>query len=146
MTTDELAAESRSHGPSRRAFIRHFLEMVAAMVVGMAVLGIAVRLVLVLFGSASLLDGTEAGILVMATNMAIGMSVWMRYRGHGWASIAEMAVAMVASFVILIIPFRAGVLPEGAVMMVGHVVMLPVMALVMLRRRQEYVTADRHCQ
>ena len=36
----------------------------------------------------------EAFALVMALNMTIGMTVWMRYRRHSWAMCGEMAGAM----------------------------------------------------
>lgn len=140
MVSEDLAAKSNLQDTSWRHLLRHFAEMVAAMVAGMVILGMAVRLIFALFGHSDVLDRTEAQVVVMAVNMAIGMSVWMRYRRHGWVSIMEMDAAMIASFVVLLIPFWMGVLPEGAVMMVGHVLMLPVMALVMLRRRHEYAS------
>ncbi len=42
--------------------------------------------------------------LVMATNMTVGMTVWMRYRAHGWPAVGEMAAAMYAPFLLLLIP------------------------------------------
>ncbi|HEX6967288.1 MAG TPA: hypothetical protein VF174_00445 [Micromonosporaceae bacterium] len=135
---EETKTRSDSHGAGWRHLLPHFLEMVAAMVVGMVVLGVAVRITLFLIGQSHRLDPLEARVVLMAVDMAIGMTVWMRYRRHRWAGILEMNAAMIASFLILLLPYWAGVLPERAVMAVGHVVMLPVMALVMLRRRAEY--------
>ncbi|MHC8503747.1 hypothetical protein ACVGVP_09520 [Pseudonocardia artemisiae] len=40
----------------------------------------------------------------MATNMTIGMSLWMRYRGHGWRSITEMGASMYIPFIVLFVP------------------------------------------
>lgn len=120
-------------------FWRHYAEMVAAMVVGMMVLGMAVRLILGLLGRSELLDPIEVRALLMATNMTIGMVVLMRWRGHGWAAVAEMGAVMYLSFALLLFPFWAGVLSEQAVMMGGHLLMLPLMLLAMLRRRGEYL-------
>ena len=111
-----------------------------AMLVGMVVLGVAVRLVLGLLGYSDVLDRTETRVLVMTVTMSVGMSVWMRYRRHGWASIVEMDLAMALAFVVVLVPFWLGVLPGQAVMLVGHVLMLPAMALAMLRRRDEYLS------
>ncbi|WP_202425787.1 hypothetical protein [Streptomyces sp. HUCO-GS316] len=127
-----------SHGPSWRHFIRHFFEMVAAMVVGMAVLAPVWVLIFWLLGHSSVLDYADVHALVMATDMTIGMSVWMRYRGHGWASIAEMAGAMFVPFLVFFGPYWAGLVSGGTMLTLGHVLMLPCMLLVMLRRRDEY--------
>ena len=47
-------------------------------------------------------------VLVMATNMAIGMGAWMRFRRHSWLAIAEMSAAMYLPFLVLLVPFWAG--------------------------------------
>ncbi|HEX6872882.1 MAG TPA: hypothetical protein VF163_17435 [Micromonosporaceae bacterium] len=128
-----------------RPFARHFLEMVAAMAVGMMVLGMLVRFALTMVGHASVLDRTEPAVLIMATNMTVAMVVFMRYRRHGWVSVTEMALAMYAPFLALLVPFWSGAISGSAVMIGGHLLMLPVMLLVMLRRRAEYAhgpTAD----
>ncbi|HEX5597982.1 MAG TPA: hypothetical protein VFX61_18500 [Micromonosporaceae bacterium] len=142
MTSDDFAAKSSVPATPWRHLGRHFAEMVAAMVAGMAVLGVTVRLLLALLGHSQVMDQTEARVAIMAINMAIGMTVWMRYRRHSWASILEMDAAMIIAFVLVLIPFWSGVLPEKAVMAVGHVLMLPAMALVMLRRRHEYASTQ----
>jgi hypothetical protein len=128
---------------SWRHFGRHYLEMVAAMLVGMAVLGPLWRLVFSLLGLSDLRNYAELVAMVMATNMTIGMSVWMRHRGHGWASIGEMAVAMYLPFVVLFGPYWAGLISGGTMLVAGHVVMLPCMFVVMLRRRDEYARNHR---
>ena len=143
MTSRDLTTESTPRDTLRRYLLRHFAEMVAAMLVGMVVLGVVVRLVLGLLGYSDVLDRTETRVLVMTVTMAVGMSVWMRYRRHGWPSIVEMDLAMALAFVVVLVPFWLGVLSGQAVMMVGHVLMLPAMALAMLRRRDEYASAAR---
>jgi ABC-type branched-subunit amino acid transport system permease subunit len=144
-------AELRSTPPGRPAltrdkarglnwtrFARHFLEMVVAMVVGMAMLGMATRLLLGQVGQASLLDHTEVAVAIMTVNMSVGMAVLMRFRGHDWVHIAEMSAAMAATFLVLLVPFWLGVMSGAAVTTLGHVLMLPSMLLVMLRRRDVY--------
>ena len=130
-----VVEEARAAWPWRH-FVRHFLEMVVAMAVGMGVLGLAETPLTDHFG---VFQRTDLSVLVMATNMTIGMSLWMRYRRHGWASIAEMGVAMYLPFVVLLVPYWAGLLSGGMLMMGGHALMLVAMAAAMLRRREEYV-------
>ena len=114
-------------------FARHYLEMVVAMFVGMAVLGPLENLVW-----PALDDRVDVHAMVMATNMAIGMGAWMRFRGHWWPAIAEMSAAMYLPFVVLLVPFWAGLLGEHALMTWGHLLMLPAMAAVLLLRPDEY--------
>jgi flagellar biosynthetic protein FliP len=118
-----------------RRFVRHYVEMLVAMGLGMAVLLPLRRFA----GLPDLSGSVELHSLLMATSMTIGMSAWMLVRRHSWAAIAEMAVAMYLPFVVLLVPFRAGVLDGHGVMMAGHVLMLPAMLLAMLRRPAEYL-------
>jgi len=113
-----------------RRFVVHYLQMLAAMVVGMVVLGPMSMLVD---------SGVEVHSLLMATWMSIGMAAWMAWRRHTWQSIAEMSLAMYLSFVVLFPAYWLGALSGGGVMVAGHVLMLPAMALAMLHRREEYV-------
>jgi hypothetical protein len=140
---ESVMADSTAQRTSWRQFIRHFLEMVVAMVLGMAVLGAMVRLTLSQLGYAALLDEIEPAVLVMATNMTVGMTLLMRYRGHSWPSVAEMAGAMYLPFIVLLVPYWLNLLPGSAVMAGGHVLMLPCMFLLMLRRRDEYAQDHR---
>ena len=111
----------------RRRLVRHYLEMVGAMVVGMVVLGGAVSVFCAVTGHEDLLDHAGATAPIMATDMTVGMVVWMRYRGHGWAATREMAAAMYVPLALLIVPFWAGVLPGGGLLGAMHVLMLPAM-------------------
>lgn len=74
----------------------------------------------------------------MATHMTVGMTALMVWRRHRPVAVAEMALAMYLPFVALFPPYWAGWLPAGAVLAVGHLLMLPAMVLAMLRRPQEY--------
>ena len=74
----------------------------------------------------------------MAFDMSVGMVVWMRYRGHGWASTLEMVGAMFAPAVLLA-PLSLDGRHLGRASHDRHTrAMLPLMLLVMLRRRAEY--------
>jgi hypothetical protein len=127
------AAHAHSRRSTARHLTRHYLEMVLAMLVGMFVLG-AVEGAL----WPALTTRADVGAMVMATNMSVGMAAWMRIRGHSWRAIAEMSASMYLPFVVLLVPFGAGALGEGALLLWGHLLMLPTMALVMLLRPAEY--------
>ena len=114
--------------------VRHYLEMLVAMVVGMVALGPVWDLVW-----PGLSGHVAADALVMATDMAIGMGGWMRFRGHSWGAIGVMSAAMYLPFVALLVPYAAGAVAGDTVLMGGHLLMLPAMALVMLLRPAEYL-------
>jgi hypothetical protein len=111
----------------------------------MVVLGPAASMLLNSIGWAGLLAHSETYALVMATNRAVATAAWMRFRRHGWAAIAEMAVAMYAPFVVLFPPLWLGVRSATGLMVLGHVLMLFTMATAMLRRRDDY-TGHHHRQ
>jgi flagellar biosynthetic protein FliP len=114
-------------------FVRHYLEMVAAMLVGMLALGATTILVL------DLPDRTAVELVEMAAWMTIPMIAWMRHRGHGWRACNEMAAAMVLPAAGALALHGAGVVSDGhALLMLEHTVMFPAMLLVMLLRRDEY--------
>ena len=127
--------------PSARRFALHFLEMVVAMAVGMVVLHPVWTVALDAAGAPGLLHNSYTGALIMATNMSVAMSAWMRVRGHRWRPIAEMSAAMYLPFLVLFAPLALGLIGEGALMLWGHVLMLPAMAAAMLLRPHEYA----HC-
>ena len=135
-TADVRTRPAGGHG--RWRFLRHYLEMVAAMLVGMVVLGALVRGVLALAGLEFPAQYPELAALEMAATMSVGMVVWMRHRGHGWASTLEMAGAMFAPAVALFPLLWLGVIAGDALLVLEHLAMLPLMYLVMLRRRAEY--------
>ena len=133
---------------STRHFIRHYVEMVAAMFAGMAVLGIPATLALGAFGvtSAELRADAPALVLVgMGVTMTVPMVAWMRYRGHGWAPSNEMAASMLIPTAAAIAMLGLGVLTDiGTLLTIEHVVMLPSMLVAMLLRRDEYSRSHRH--
>jgi hypothetical protein len=122
-------APPAGRGPTVRSFLLHYAEMLAAMLVGMVALGWLEGRVW-----PGLVDRADVGALVMATNMAVGMGAWMRVRGHAWRGISWMAAVMYLPFLALLVPYWAGGVAGGAVLLWGHVLMLPAMALAMLAR------------
>jgi flagellar biosynthetic protein FliP len=114
-------------------FLRHYLEMVLAMLAGMVALGPLEDLVW-----PALTARPDVGVMVMATNMSIGMAAWMRFRGHSWRGITEMSAVMYLPFAVLLVPFWTGTVGGPELMTWGHLLMLPAMALVMLLRPAEY--------
>ena len=116
---------------TNRGFAIHYLQMLAAMGVGM--------LVFMPVGMALDPSGVEAKAMLMATGMTLGMTAWMAYHRHSPAAIASMGLAMYGAFVALFPVYWAGLLSETALMAIGHVLMLPAMAAAMLWRRAEYV-------
>jgi hypothetical protein len=125
------------HPVLTRRFARHLAGMLAAMVVGMLVLGPLWRL------PGPLADRADVAAFVMATDMSVGMAVWMWHRGHGAAAIGEMTAAMYVPFAVLLIPWWAGLVPGDVALAGGHLLMLPAMVAVLLRRIDEPVAAAR---
>ncbi|EMY32321.1 hypothetical protein D477_020778 [Arthrobacter crystallopoietes BAB-32] len=144
MHTTELTAPAVTRRSAIWNFTRHYLEMVAAMIVGMVALAPVWNWLFDALGVAALFDRPDLGSLVMATNMTIAMSAWMKFRGHGWAPITEMAAAMYLPFIALFFPLWAGLIDGHTLMTLGHVLMLPAMALAMLLRRAEYTRPHGH--
>ncbi|SDU74656.1 hypothetical protein [Jiangella alkaliphila] len=122
-----------THRHGRRAFVRHYLEMLVAMAAGM-MLGPLLRSAAGLEPSA----GAGTGAVLMAVDMSVAMVVWMRIRGHGWPATLEMAGVMVAPVAVLAPLHWLGLFGADALLLAEHVVMLPLMWLAMLRRPAEY--------
>src|SRR5215207_4200235 len=119
---DELLLTAEPRGASgdggasfagARHFFRHFGEMFLAMLVGMWVLA-AVDAAIFAAAGTSIPDvkdsAPEVWGLLMALNMTVGMTVWMRHRRHSWAMCAEMAGAMLAPAVLAIVLFWCSVI------------------------------------
>jgi hypothetical protein len=136
----DLVAKPSISGGGRRSFRWHFLEMVAVMLFSMVVLGAAVSGTFALLGHGNLLHyaGLRGGLMTIC--MVVGMGLWMRLRSHGWASVVEMSAAMTLPYAILVGPFAAGVIEEGAFLAGMHALMLPAMYASMAHRRAEYLS------
>jgi hypothetical protein len=115
-------------------FVSHYLEMVAAMLVGMAGLGAVSALGL------DLPDRTAVQLVEMAAWMTVPMIAWMRFRGHGSRICIEMAAAMVLPAAGALALLGAGIVTDGdSLVMLEHTVMFPAMLVAMLLRRDEYL-------
>jgi hypothetical protein len=85
----------RSTASAIGLFLLHFVEMVVAMAIGMAIFG-PVKAALVDKGYTKLLDRTSLDYQVgMNLFMIVPMVLWMRVRGCTWGHGVGMAVAMV---------------------------------------------------
>lgn len=129
-------------------FVRHYLEMVVAMFVGMFALGMPLAALLGAAGidvSAWQTDARELLLIGMAFTMSVPMAAWMRYRGHGWAPVWEMTASMfVPSFAAIGLLWGGMVEDSEALLLVQHVGMLPSMLAVMLFRLDEYTGHGGH--
>ncbi len=129
-------------------FIRHYIEMLVAMVAGMVVLGLPIEGALRAIGSSVDELETTAPALVLAgmgVVMTVPMVAWMRRRGHAWRPCHEMAASMIVPTLGVIGLLGSGfVVDFGELMMIEHVVMLPSMLLVMLLRYDEYACHHGH--
>jgi hypothetical protein len=132
-----INAGASSGSGSKRAFARHFGEMVLAMLLGMVVLGGLAELVFALAGSSLSAQPGGTQVMIMGFNMTVPMVVWMSYRGHAAARNAEMALSMIVPSVAAAALAWAGALESGAALAVQHAVMIPAM-LGMLWRYQDY--------
>jgi hypothetical protein len=122
--------------PAAKHFLRHYGEMVLAMFLGMAVLGLPADWAMRSVGA----DSDAFMFLEMATTMTVPMVGWMIYRGHGWRANTEMSASMFVPTFAVIGVLTSGILTDiGVLMAVEHVVMLLAMAGVMLLRPQEYI-------
>src|SRR3954447_14475595 len=92
--------------PTRR-LARHFGEMVAVMLAGMAVLGLPAGAALGAMG-----DPPALWLVAMATSMTAPMVAWMRHRGHGARATAEMAASMVIPTVAALGLLAAGIVED----------------------------------
>ena len=119
-------------------FIRHFVEMILVMMVGMAVLGGAAGAVYDVSDRPALL------LVEMALAMTFPMVAWMRFRGHGWRLCNEMAAAMLIPAAAALALLRSGQVTDSTALGLEHAAMLPSMLAAMLVRRDEYTGRRQH--
>ena len=116
-------------------FTRHLLEMLAAMGVGMTVLGAA----LWLFGEPPGYGNLLVEYGAMGVAMVVPMVAWMRHRGHSWSDGWEMSAAMLVPTFALVLPAELGVGPSAdSLMMLAHVTMIGGMVALMIYRWERY--------
>ena len=137
----EMGGRVRRYLGAAWRFTRHLLEMVVAMIAGMAVLGVAIWLLGEPPGYANLLVHYS----LMGAFMSAPMVAWMRYRGHSWSDGLEMTAAMLVPMFALVLPVELGVaryvpgLTQGSLPLLSHVAMIGGMAGLMLYRWDRYV-------
>jgi hypothetical protein len=127
MTT---TAPPRTTARKLARFAGHYVEMVAAMIIGMMALGA--------LWPVAWLERADVDAIVMATNMTVAMVLVMALRRHSWPRIAEMSAAMYLPFLALLVPFWLGAISGTALMVAGPVIMFPLMLAAMVWRRAEY--------
>jgi hypothetical protein len=132
----ETGGRFRSRLVSSWRFTRHLLEMVVAMLAGMAVFGVAIGTLGEPPGYSNLL--VEYGLMGMF--MSVPMVAWMRRRGHAWSDGGEMTAAMLFPMFALVIPVELGVvgLSGHSLMMLSHVAMIGGMVALMVYRWERY--------
>jgi hypothetical protein len=120
-------------------FARHYVEMVVVMLLGMAVLGLPIRLVV------DLSNRPGPMLIEMAAIMTIPMVAWMRLRGHAWRPCHEMAASMILPALGALALLATDLVTDsGSLMALEHSVMFPAMLVAMLLRRSEYTGAHGH--
>lgn len=146
MTHAQHAAPEETAGTGR--VIRHYLEMVLAMAVGMPVFGLLFVSPLDPFGyRATLQAHPYVRELVMLVAMSVPMVAFMAYRRHSWAQTIEMVAGM-ALPALAVIAFTASAavpfLTVGTLTVFSHLAMLLGMLAAMLYRRAEYSGTHHH--
>jgi hypothetical protein len=131
-----------------KQLVRHYVEMVVAMFLGMAVLGAPAVWALGAVGIDynQLSDDSSALMFLgMATTMTIPMVGWMMYRGHGRRANTEMSASMfLPTFAVIGLLWADLVTDLGTLMVVEHIAMLAAMAGVMIARPAEYAHHHHH--
>jgi hypothetical protein len=126
-------------------FVRHYIEMVIAVFLGMVVLGLPAEGALRALGTSTSelkVDAPAPVLLGMAVIMTVPMVAWMRRCGHAWRPCREMAASrFVPTFAIIALMWGALVEGFGTLLTIEHVAMLPSMLVAMLLRREEYACA-----
>ncbi|MFC4787036.1 hypothetical protein ACT8ZV_21350 [Nocardioides sp. MAHUQ-72] len=125
-------------GPHLSTFWRHFLQMLAVMMVGMIVSAAVLLSVVGLktWDEVTTQYGTQA-LITMAVGMTVPMVLWMLYRGMGGRNSSEMAAVMV----IPVIPFLCLVwfgVTKSALCGPYCAVTIVAMLALMFYRRSEY--------
>jgi hypothetical protein len=128
--------------PAVKHFARHYVEMVVAMFLGMAVLGIPAGWAMGAAGTSWAELHTDAPALMllgMAVTMTVPMVGWMAYRGHGRRANTEMSASMfLPTFAVIGLLWGGLVEDIGVLLIIEHVAMLLSMLGAMLLRPAEY--------
>jgi hypothetical protein len=135
MSSGLVHRASRSHLVH---FLRHLLEMVVAMMIGMFAGGAVFTSALGITVEEAIRDHSVTFVAVMAVSMTAPMVAWMRLRGHHWNRSLEMAAAMIAPAIPLCALGLAGVV-TGSICGLYCFSSVVTMVGVAAYRRSEYV-------
>ena len=124
-----------------RRLVRHYIEMVVVMFLGMFVLMTPTGWLLGVAGTSWSRLSPAMNMFTMALTMTIPMVGWMRYRGHAWRPNIEMAASMLIPTFAVMAVLWAGVAKSGTLVVPEHAGMLACMLAAMLLRRDEYSCA-----
>ena len=125
---------------STRHFVLHYVEMVAAMFIGMFALSKPADLLFSALGASTSSQHPAMMLFSMGVTMTVPMIAWMRYRGHAWRPNVEMAASMlIPTFAVMGLLWSG--LANGGLMVPEHAGMLTCMLIAMLLRRDEYSCA-----
>lgn len=127
---------------STARFVRHYVEMVVAMFVGMPIFGILFRSPLDPLGlRETMFDRPYLSETLMLVAMSIPMAAYMVWRGHRTERTAEMVAGMALPALAVIALTSAEAVPLFSVATLfiwSHLAMLLGMLVAMLLRRDEY--------
>ena len=120
-------------------FIWHFLEMCVTMCVGGITLNVLFFWGAAKIGYPDLLERfPEFAILAIGINLAVPMTVWMRFRGHAWRPTLEMASTSIILPILLIAAAWLGIIPESSQLELLTNLVCPIMIIPMLFRLDHY--------
>ena len=142
--TERLAEIRITHAGRRFHFVRHLVEMMVAMWIGMPLGRVIFAAV---YGSASneaVRQHDVAWTLLMAIAMTVPMVAVMLYRGHSRRSAGEMAVAMIAPALPLVALKIGHVISEPVAGLYMSASMVAMIALIVYRRREYQRAAADH--
>jgi hypothetical protein len=133
-----MVAPAAKHGRRHvTPFWRHFLQMLAAMVVGMIATG---AIFMAIVGLKTWEEVTSQyptqSLLAMAAGMTVPMVAWMVHRGMGWKNSYEMAAVMVVPVIPCLLLVWFGVTKSAQCGAYCAVTVLAMLALMRYRRSQ----------
>jgi hypothetical protein len=137
----KMSPISPRDGHSARRFVRHYIEMVAVMFIGMFALGKPADWLFSALGASTSSQHPAMMLFSMGVTMTVPMVAWMRYRGHTWRPTTEMAASMLIPTFAAMSLAGTGIMVGGPLMVIEHVAMLSSMLIAMLVRRDEYSRA-----
>jgi drug/metabolite transporter (DMT)-like permease len=142
MTSTAVHHPTRSSTGSWATFVRHLVEMIAVMVVGMYagmfLVGPALSKLFGLFGHPHALDGDAESILLMVGYMVGGLVAWLAFRRYRRTTVIEIGTSLLIPYVALVGPFLVGRISAESFTTSMHALMLVLLIVAMLHRRNEF--------